>query len=184
VARALRDIGQCRTQALGGQVLRCGHCGLIDYRYHSCGNRHCPVCGSSKRAAWLAKRRSELLEVPYFHVVFTLPHTVSALVLGNRELLHGLLMEASAQTLLGVAANRKHLGARIGVLAVLHTWGQQLEHHAHVHCVVPGGGLACDQDGLVERPWRWLSCRPTYFLPVKVLGRVFRGRYIAGLRRA
>jgi hypothetical protein len=184
VVRALDDISRCRTAALGGQVVRCGQCGLIDYRYHSCGNRHCPGCGGSKRAAWLEKRRAELLDVPYFHVVFTLPHTVSALVLGNRELLYGLLMEASAQTLLEVAANPKHLGARLGVLAVLHTWGQQLEHHPHVHCVVPGGGLACDKDGTVEQPWRWQSCRPTYLLPVKVLGRVFRGKYLAGLRRA
>jgi Putative transposase/Transposase zinc-binding domain len=184
VVRALDDISVCRTAALGGQVLRCGQCGLIDYRYHSCGNRHCPVCGGSKRAAWLQKRRSELLDVPYFHVVFTLPHRLSALVLGNRELLYGLLFEAAAQALLEVAADPRHLGARIGVLAVLHTWGQQLEHHPHVHCVVPGGGLACDKGGAVEQPWRWLSCRPTFFLPVKVLGRVFRGKYTAGLRRA
>ena len=163
---------------------RCSHCGLIDYRYHSCGNRHCPQCGGQKRAAWLEKRRAELLDVPYFHVVFTLPHTLSAVVLGNRELLYGLLFEASAQTLLEVAANARHLGARIGVLSVLHTWGQQLEHHPHIHCVVPGGGLACDQSGVVEQPWRWLSCRPTFFLPVKVLGQVFRGKFVAGLRQA
>jgi hypothetical protein len=180
----LRDIGQCRTAALGGQVLRCSQCRLIDYRYHSCGNRHCPQCGGSKRAAWLEKRRSELLDTPYFHVVFTLPHTLSTLVLGNREVLYGLLFEASAQTLLEVAANPKYLGGRIGVLAVLHTWGQQLEHHPHVHCVVPGGGLACDTDGGLKQPWRWRSCQPTYFLPVRVLSQVFRGKYIAGLRRA
>jgi Putative transposase/Transposase zinc-binding domain len=182
--RTLRDLAQCRTQALGGHVRRCGHCGLIDYRYHSCGNRHCPQCGGHKRAAWLEKRQAELLDVPYFHVVFTLPHTLSALVLGNRKLLYDLLLEASAQTLLEVAANPRHLGARVGVLAVLHTWGQQLEHHPHVHCVVPGGGLACDQSGVLEQPWRWRSCRPTFFLPVKVLGQVFRGKYVAGLRRA
>lgn len=163
---------------------RCGCCGLVEYRYHSCGNRHCPQCGGSKRAAWLDKRRSELLAAPYFHVVFTLPHTLGALVLGNRRLLYDLLFDAAAQTLLEVAANPRHLGARIGVLAVLHTWGQQLEHHPHVHCVVPGGGLACDQRGTVEQPWRWLNCRPSYFLPVRVLSRVFRGKYVAGLRRA
>jgi hypothetical protein len=184
VLRTLHDLAVCRTAELGGHVRRCGHCGLIDYRYHSCGNRHCPQCGGSKRAAWLDKRRSELLDVPYFHVVFTLPHTLSALLLGNREVLYGLLFEAAAQTLLEVAANPKHLGARIGVLAVLHTWGQQLEHHPHVHCVVPGGGLACDQKGALQEPWRWRSCRANFFLPVKVLGRVFRGKYIAGLRRA
>jgi hypothetical protein len=184
VARTLSDLSACRTAALGGHVRRCGQCGLIDYRYHSCGNRHCPQCGGQKRADWLEKRRAELLDVPYFHVVFTLPHTLSALILGNREALYDLLFEASAQTLLEVAANRKHLGARVGVLSVLHTWGQQLEHHPHVHCVVPGGGLACDGTGVVEEPWRWQSCRPRFFLPVKVLGQVFRGKYVAGLRRA
>src|SRR5262245_10045151 len=184
VVRTLRDLSVCRTQALGGHVRRCTGCGLVEYRYHSCGNRHCPQCGGHKRAGWLDKRRSELLDVPYFHVVFTLPHTLGALVLGNRQLLYGLLFEAAAQTLLEVAANPRHLGARVGVLAVLHTWGQQLEHHPHVHCVVPGGGLACDPSGGVAQPWRWLSCRPTYFLPVKVLSRVFRGKYVAGLRRA
>jgi hypothetical protein len=184
VVRTLRDLAQCRTAALGGHVRRCSHCGLIDYCYHSCGNRHCPQCGGQKRAAWLEKRRSELLDAPYFHVVFTLPHTLSALVLGNREVLYGLLFEASAQTLLEVAANPKHLGARVGVLSVLHTWGQQLEHHPHVHCVVPGGGLVCDANGAIEQPWRWRSCRPTFFLPVQVLSQVFRGKYVAGLRRA
>ena len=184
VVRTLEDLSRCRTAALGGHVRRCNHCGLIDYRYHSCGNRHCPQCGGLKRAAWLEKRRSELLDAPYFHVVFTLPHTLGALVLGNRQVLYSLLFEAAAHTLLEVAANPRHLGARVGVLAVLHTWGQQLEHHPHVHCVVPGGGLACDQDGVVEQPWRWQSCRPNFFLPVKVLGQVFRGKYVAGLRRA
>jgi hypothetical protein len=184
VARTLSDLSACRTAALGGQVRRCDHCGLFDYRYHSCGNRHCPQCGGQKRADWLEKRRAELLDVPYFHVVFTLPHTLSALILGNRQVLYDLLFAASAQTLLEVATNPKHLGARIGVLAVLHTWGQQLEHHPHVHCVVPGGGLACDTSGQVAEPWRWQSCRPTFFLPVKVLGQVFRGKYVAGLRRA
>ena len=184
MARTLSDLSACRTAALGGQVRRCDGCGLFDYRYHSCGNRHCPQCGGQKRADWLEKRRAELLDVPYFHVVFTLPHTLSALILGNREVLYDLLFAASAQTLLEVAANPRHLGAHIGVLAVLHTWGQQLEHHPHVHCVVPGGGLACDEGGTVEEPWRWQSCRPTFFLPVKVLGHVFRGKYVAGLRRA
>jgi hypothetical protein len=184
VVGTLDDLAACRTPARGGQVRRCRGCGLIDYRYHSCGNRHCPQCGGCKRAAWLEKRRAELLDVPYFHVVFTLPHTLSALVLGNRTLLYNLLFEAAAQTLLEVAANPRHLGARLGVLAVLHTWGQQLEHHPHVHCVVPGGGLACDASGAVEEPWRWRSCRPNYFLPVTVLKQVFRGKYVAGLRRA
>jgi hypothetical protein len=177
VAATLRALAACRTAALGGHVSRCTHCGDVTYHYHSCGNRHCPQCGGSKRAAWLARRRADLLDVPYVHVVFTLPHTLSALVLGNRKLLYGLLFDAAAQTLLEVAADAKHLGARIGVLAVLHTWGQQLEHHPHVHGVVPGGGLSADGR-------RWVCCRPNFFLPVKVLGRVFRGKYLAGLRQA
>jgi Putative transposase/Transposase zinc-binding domain len=177
VVRTLRLLAACRTAALGGHVDRCTHCGEVTYHYHSCGNRHCPQCGGSKRAIWLEQRRAELLPVPYFHVVFTLPHQLSALVLGNRRLLYGLLFEAAAQTLRAVAANPEHLGADIGVLAVLHTWGQQLEHHPHVHCVVPGGGRSADGS-------RWVACRPNFLLPVNVLGQVFRGKYLAGLRRA
>lgn len=152
----LRRLAACRTQAMGGHVTRCGHCSEVTYHYHSCGDRHCPQCGGGKRAAWLAKRQAELLPVPYFHVVFTLPHELSALELGNRELLYGLLFETAAATLLEVAADPKHLGAKIGVLMVLHTWGQQLEHHPHVHCVVPGGGLSADGSS-------WVSCRPNFF---------------------
>jgi hypothetical protein len=177
VQRVLARLAACRTSALGGHVTECCHCGDVRYRYHSCGERHCPACGGSKRAAWLERRRAELLEVPYFHVVFTLPHQLSALVLGNPRLLYPLLMRTAAQTLLDVAADPKHLGARLGVLAVLHTWGQQLEHHPHVHAVVPGGGLAPDGQ-------RWLACRPNFLLPVKVLGKVFRGKYLEGLRQA
>jgi Putative transposase/Transposase zinc-binding domain len=177
VERVLARLAACRTAALGGHVTECCHCGEVRYRYHSCGDRHCPACGGSKRAAWLERRRAELLEVPYFHVVFTLPHQLSALVLGNRRLLYPLLMRTAAQTLLDVAADAKHLGARLGVLAVLHTWGQQLEHHPHVHAVVPGGGLTPDGQ-------RWLACRPNFLLPVKVLGQVFRGKYLEGLRQA
>jgi hypothetical protein len=149
----------------------------VTYHYHSCGNRHCPSCGGAKRAAWLEKRRAELLAVPYFHVVFTLPHELSALALGNRKALYSLLFDAAAQTLLQVAAEPKRLGARIGALTVLHTWGQQLEHHPHVHAVVPGGGLSADGA-------TWIACRPNFFVPVKVLGRVFRGKFLEGLRRA
>jgi hypothetical protein len=177
VRRVLARLAACRTAALGGHVTECGHCGDVRYHYHSCGERHCPACGGSKRAAWLERRRAELLAVPYFHVVFTLPHQLSALVLGNRRLLYPLLMRTAAQTLLDVAADPKHLGARLGVLAVLHTWGQQLEHHPHVHAVVPGGGLTSDGR-------RWLACRPNYLLPVKVLGKVFRDKYLEGLRQA
>ena len=139
------------------------------------GLRHCPSCGGTKRAAWLEKRRAELLPVPYFHVVFTLPHELSALALGNRKTLYGLLFDAAAQTLLQVATGPRHLGARLGALAVLHTWGQQLEHHPHIHAVVPGGGLSADGA-------TWIACRPNFLAPVKVLGRVFRGKYLTGRR--
>lgn len=180
----MRLLAACRTAALGGQGRRCEHCGDVRYHYHSCGDRHCPQCGGSKRARWLAARQAELRDVPYFHLVFTLPHELSALVLGNRRRLYGLLLAASAQTLLHLGADPKHLGARLGAMAVLHTWGQQLEHHPHVHMIVPGGGLACDRNGVVTEPWQWRSSRPNFLLPVKVLGRVFRGKYLEGLRQA
>ena len=157
VRQTLQDLALCRTPALGGHVTQCDHCGEVRYHYHSCGNRSCPQCGGSKRAAWLAKCQADLLPVPYFHVVFTLPHELSALVLGNRELLYRLLFDSAKETLLEVAADPKHLGARIGVLMVLHTWGQKLEHHPHVHCVVPGGGLAVPAKTSGKRrdcPWR------------------------------
>jgi len=175
--RTLRSLAACRTAALGGHATRCTCCGEVKYYYHSCGNRHCPQCGGNKRAAWLEKRQAELLPVPYFHVVFTVPHELSALAMGNRKELYGILFDAASETLLEVAADPKHLGARIGILMVLHTWGQQLEHHAHVHCVVPGGGLSADGQS-------WVSCRPNWFLPVKVLNKVFRGKYLAKLREA
>ena len=191
VRQTLRDLALCRTPALGGHVTQCDHCGEVRYHYHSCGNRSCPQCGGSKRAAWLAKCQADLLPVPYFHVVFTLPHELSALALGNRELLYRLLFDSAKETLLEVAADPKHLGARIGVLMVLHTWGQKLEHHPHVHCVVPGGGLAvpAKASGSAatvpdDQAPRWVSCRPNWFLSVQVLSRVFRGKYLAALRAA
>jgi Putative transposase/Transposase zinc-binding domain len=177
VQQVLMRLAACRTKAFGGHVSECSHCGAPRYLYHSCGDRHCPACGGTKRAAWLEGRRAELLPVPYFHVVFTLPHELSALVLGNRRTLYALLLRSSAQTLLDVAADPKHLGARLGVLGVLHTWGQRLEHHPHVHCVVPGGGLSPDNH-------RWCSSRPNFLFPVKVLGSVFRGKYLEGVRQA
>lgn len=149
VRPTLRSLALCRTAALGGHVTQCNHCGDVQYHDHSCGNRCCPQCGGIKRAAWLAKRQADLLPTPYFHVVFTLPHELSALALGNRELMYRLLFDSAKETLLEVAADPKHLGARIGVLMVLHTWGQQLDHHPHVHCVVPGGGLAVTAVDLV-----------------------------------
>ena len=191
VRQTLRDLALCRTPALGGHVTQCDHCDEVRYHYHSCGNRSCPQCGGSKRAAWLAKCQADLLPVPYFHVVFTLPHELSALALGNRGLLYRLLFDTAKETLLEVAADPKHLGARIGVLMVLHTWGQKLEHHPHVHCVVPGGGLAvpAKTSGKAatvpdDQAPRWVSCRPNWFLPVQVLGEVFRGKYLAALRAA
>src|SRR5271157_503378 len=190
VRQTLHDLALCRTAALGGHVTQCDHCGEVRYHYHSCGNRSCPQCGGSKRATWLANCEATLLPVPYFHVVFTLPHELSALVLGNRERLYQLLFNSAKETLLEVAADPKHLGARIGVLMVLHTWGQKLEHHPHVHCVVPGGGLAVPTpapgatatESAAQAP-RWVSCRPDWFLPVLVLSPVFRGKYLAALRQ-
>jgi Putative transposase/Transposase zinc-binding domain len=174
--KVMDAIVRCRTAALGGhrdQCLRCGHQAIS---YNSCRNRHCPKCQGNARARWLAARSAELLPVPYFHVVFTLPQELSSLVLQNKRLLYDLLFRSSATTLLEVARNPKHLGADIGLLSVLHTWGQNLQHHPHVHCVVPAGGLALDGS-------RWISASSRFFLPVRVLSRVFRGKFIAGLKQ-
>lgn len=174
----LRAIRRCRTAALGGHVDHCDACGHRAVSYNSCRNRHCPKCQAQARARWLAARERELLDVPYVHVVFTLPHTLLPLVRRNAAFVYTLLFQASAATLLDVAADRRHLGAEIGVLSILHTWGQTLVRHPHVHCVVPAGGLARDRR-------RWI--RPRYagfFLPVKILSRVFRGKVVAALRRA
>ena len=171
VRQTLQDLALCRTAALGGHISQCDHCGELRYLYHSCGNRSCPQCGGSKRATWLANCQATLLPVPYFHVVFTLPHELGALVLGNRERLYQLLFNSAKETLLELAADPKHLGARIGVLMVLHTWGQKLEHHPHVHCVVPGGGLAVSSktsgtsiSAAGDQEPRWVSCRHNWFL--------------------
>jgi hypothetical protein len=177
VQSTLRLLAACRTSALGGQVTRCQGCGQVEYRYHSCGDRHCPACGGLKRARWLERRRAEQLPEPYFHLVFTLPHELSALVLGNRKLLYDLLLSTSWQTLAELGADPKHLGARLGAIAVLHTWGQQLEHHPHVHMIVPGGGPSLDGA-------RWIASRPNFLLPVKILRKLFRGKFLAELRQA
>jgi hypothetical protein len=182
--RAFRDLAACRTEALGGQLWQCAHCGEQRLVYHSCRNRHCPTCQGGERAAWLQREARWLLPVEYHHVVFTLPAEVAALALSNRRELYGLLFEAAHKTLREVAANARHLGAQLGVVAVLHTWGQNLHHHPHLHCVVTGGGLACDAAGRLEQPARWVSCRPGFFLPVRVLSRLFRGKFLAGLRQA
>jgi Putative transposase/Transposase zinc-binding domain len=175
--RALGDLTACRTAALGGHVLGCPECGHQEVSYNSCGNRHCPKCHGTAAARWLEAQAADLLEVPYFHVVFTLPRALAPIALANPREAYGLLMRAAAEALIEVAADPKHLGAEVGVLAVLHTWGQNLELHPHVHCVVPGGGLSPDGH-------RWVGSRPDFFLPVRVLGRVFRGKFLAGLRAA
>ena len=174
--KVLRAIRNCRTAALGGHLDRCSRCGHQAISYNSCRNRHCPKCQTNAREQWLAKRAEDLLEVPYFHVVFTLPHDLSALALQNKKAFYDLLFRASAETLIEVAADLKHLGARIGFLSVLHTWGQNLQHHPHVHCVVPAGGIA--PDGA-----HWVHPPAGFFLPVRVLSKVFRGKFVAGLKR-
>ncbi|HEY7314532.1 MAG TPA: IS91 family transposase [Gemmataceae bacterium] len=182
--KALRDLAACRTAALGGHIQRCVDCGHERPAYNSCRNRHCPKCQALGRAAWLDREATYLLPVEYHHVVFTLPPEVAQLALANPTLLYDLLFHAASATLREVAANPKRLGAQIGVLMVLHTWGQNLHHHPHVHCVVTGGGLSCNVQGVVDKTPRWLSCRPGFFLPVRVLSRLFRGKYLAFLRQA
>jgi len=179
--KALRDLALCRTAALGGHVERCLDCGHERPAYNSCRNRHCPKCQALSRARWLERESAYLLAVEYHHVVFTLPAELAELASTNAAALYNLLMQAASATLRAVAANPKRLGAEIGVLMVLHTWGQNLHHHPHVHCVVTGGGLSCNAKGEVDASPRWVSCRPGFFLPVRVLSRVFRGKFLAGL---
>jgi Putative transposase/Transposase zinc-binding domain len=175
--QALRAVAVCRTATLGGHVEECDRCGYRKISYCSCRNRHCPKCHGQARARWLAQRAAELLPVEYFHVVFTLPQLVAPLALQNQRLIYGILFRAAAETLLRIAADPRHLGARIGFLAVLHTWGQNLHHHPHLHCVVPGGGIASDQR-------HWISCRRQFLFPVKVLSRLFRAKFVAYLKAA
>ena len=182
--KALRDLAACRTAALGGHVERCADCGHERIAYNSCRNRHCPKCQALARARWLDRQAEHLLPVEYHHVVFTLPAEVAALAGANPAVVYDLLMRSAAATLREVAANTQRLGASVGVLMVLHTWGQNLHHHPHVHCVVTGGGLSCDATGKVDASPRWLACRPGFFLPVRVLSRVFRGKFLAGLAAA
>jgi hypothetical protein len=175
--RALADLARCRTASLGGHVEACNRCGYQQIAYNSCRNRHCPKCQATEAARWVEARAAELLPVEYFHVVFTLPAALGPLALQNPRVVYGLLFRAAAETLLQIAADPRHLGAEIGFLAVLHTWGQNLQHHPHVHCVVPGGGLSADGS-------RWVACPDNFFLPVRVLSRVFRGKFLTGLRTA
>jgi len=182
--KALRDIARCRTAELGGHKQRCLDCGHERIAYNSCRNRHCPKCQALSRARWLATQAEHLLPVEYFHLVFTLPDELSDLAKANPSTMYDLLFQAAAGAIRAVAANPKRLGAVPGYLLVLHTWGQTLQHHPHVHGVVTGGGLSCDASGKLDASPRWVACRPGFFLPVRVLSRVFRGKYLDGLRRA
>jgi hypothetical protein len=175
--RVMRAIETCRTAALGGHVEQCGRCSYTHISYNSCRNRHCPKCQSLARARWLAQRQAELLPVEYFHVVFTLPQAVAAIAFQNPAALYSILFRVTAQTLLTIAADPRHLGAHIGFFAILHTWGQNLLYHPHLHCVVPGGGLSPDRQ-------RWVGCRPGFFLPVRVLSRLFRRLLLEALEKA
>jgi hypothetical protein len=181
--KALQDLSVCRTAALGGHVQRCADCGHERIAYNSCRNRHCPKCQALARARWLEREAELLLPLEYHHVVFTLPAEIAELALANPAELYGVLFETAAATLRDVAANPRRLGAQIGVLMVLHTWGQNLHHHPHVHCVCTGGGLSCNECGAVEPQPCWRPCRPGFFLPVRVLSRVFRGKYLERLRQ-
>src|SRR6202008_2260536 len=175
--KVMRAIERCRTAALGGHVARCENenCGYTRIAYNSCRNRHCNKCQAAAAKQWLAERQAELLPVPYFHVVFTLPAAIADLAYQNKAVIYDLLFKASSETVLAIAADPKHLGARIGITAVLHTWGSTMIHHPHVHMIVPGGGISLDGS-------RWLSCRPRFFLPVPVFSKLFRGLMLGKLR--
>lgn len=176
-ARVVRAILSCRTSALGGHVLECDRCGHQEMSYNSCRDRHCPKCQSLEAARWVEAQKADLLPVPYFHVVFTIPETLHGLFRRHARVGYDLLFKAVSETLREVALNPKHLGARIGFLAVLHTWTQKLLFHPHIHCVIPGGGLSPQKD-------RWISCRSNFFLPVRVLSTVFRGKLLSFLQDA
>src|ERR1700732_2569372 len=174
--KVMSAIERCRTAALGGHVARCenGACAHTVVSYNSCRNRHCPKCQGAAAQKWLAEREAELLPVSYFHVVYTLPSQLRDVAYQNKRVIYDLLMKAAAETTLAIAADPKHLGARIGITAVLHTWGSALTHHPHVHMIVPGGGLSFDGT-------RWVACKPGFFLPVRALSRLFRRLFLEGL---
>jgi Putative transposase/Transposase zinc-binding domain len=175
--RVMRDIERCRTAQLGGHVEQCDACGHQRISFNSCRSRHCPKCQSLTRAQWLEDRQAELLPVEYFHVVFTVPQEIAAIAYQNKALVYDILFRATAETLRTIAADPKHLGAEIGFIAILHTWGQNLLHHPHLHCVVPGGGISPDGE-------HWVACRPGFFLPVRVLSRLFRRLFLQELQQA
>ncbi|MGO8840052.1 MAG: IS91 family transposase [Methyloceanibacter sp.] len=172
--KVMSAIESCRTAALGGHVARCEKCAHTHIAYNSCRNRHCPKCQGAAAKEWLAEREAELLPVPYYHVVFTLPAPIADIAYQNKAVIYDILFKAAAETLITIAADPKHLGARIGLTAVLHSWGSALTHHPHVHVIVPGGGISLD--GM-----RWISCRPGFFLPVRVLSRLFRRLFLENL---
>ena len=174
--RVLRAIQLCRTSALGGHVEKCGQCSYTRNSYNSCRNRHCPKCQGTDRMKWLESRQGELLPVEYFHVVFTVPEEIARIAFYNKAVVYGILFRAAAETLLTIARDAKHLGADIGFFGILHTWGQNLLHHPHVHFVVPGGGIGPDGN--------WIACRPGFFLPVRVLSRLFRRLFLHALLKA
>jgi hypothetical protein len=174
--RVMAAIEACRTAALGGHVEQCNDCGVVRVAYNSCRDRHCPKCQGLARAQWLADRQADLLPVPYFHVVFTVPAPIAAIALQNKAVVYDILLKAAAETIRVIGADPEHLGAETGMIAILHTWGQTLTHHPHAHCVVPGGGLTPDG--------RWIGCRPTFFLPVRVLSRLYRRLFLKRLQAA
>jgi hypothetical protein len=175
--KVLRDLIACRTATLGGHVRECDECQHLEISYNSCRNRHCPKCQRQNNAQWLEAQAENLLEVAYFHVVFTLPEGLGPLALQNRKIIYGILFRAASETLLTVARDPKHLGAQIGFVAILHTWGQTLQHHPHLHCLVPAGGLSLDGQ-------HWIASRPGFFLPVRVLSRLFRKKFLHYLQEA
>src|SRR6202453_5087166 len=175
--RAMIAIESCRTAALGGHVERCDDCGHQRVSFNSCRDRSCPKCQGLARAQWLEDRQAELLDVPYYHVVFTVPDLIAAIAFQNQTVVYDILFRAVSETLRTIAADPRHLGAEIGFLAVLHSWGQNLLHHPHLHCLVPGGGIAPDGE-------RWISCRQGFFLPVRVLSRMFRALFLHYLEKA
>jgi hypothetical protein len=172
--KVMSAIESCRTAALGGHVARCEDCTHTHIAYNSCRNRHCPKCQGAAAKEWLAEREAELLPVPYYHVVFTLPALIADIAYHNKAVIYGILFKAAAETLITIAADPKHLGARIGLTAVLHSWGSAMTHHPHVHVIVPGGGISLDGQ-------RWIACRPGFFLPVRVLSRLFRRLFLERL---
>ena len=172
--KVMSAIESCRTAALGGHVARCEDCAYTTIAYNSCRNRHCPKCQGAAAKQWLAEREADLLPVPYYHVVFTLPAAIADIAYQNKAVIYNLLFKASAETLTTIAADPRHLGARVGITSVLHTWGSAMTHHPHVHMIVPGGGISLDGT-------RWVSCRPGFFLPVRVLSRLFRRLFLEKL---